>query len=467
MKNKLIYTLSALLFLFVSCEDDLYLEPITKKVSTNFYKTEAEIEQAVNAVYASLQKRGLYELYLPAIGEIPSDNTFDEVPANDGGIYGQLDEFTIVTHNALIKEVWKESYIGIQRCNIVLNRIEDVDFEKEKVKTARRGEVRFIRALLYFNLVRLFGDVPLVVKETEDPNDYFGQGRTPTKEVYKQIVTDLQEAIIDLPLNPDKMGKATKTAAQTLLGKVYLTQKDYTNSKSQLLAVYESGKHQLLSSLTDVFKLDNENNAEIIFAIQFASGVNGNSEGSMAYQQFSPSGLISGAKGHNIPTRELYQLFADQDLRKIAYIGITEDQIPFGRKFDRPSGQPEDGGSDFVVLRFADLILMLAEAENELNNTLKAAEYLNLIRNRAGLEKSATSKKEELRSLIEKERRLELLNEGHRWFDLLRTGRAVEIMNKWFESQGKNTRINEQNLLMPIPKSQIDTDPSIVQNPGY
>ena len=468
MKKFNLYTFLVIFFVFlVSCEDELYQDPITDKSVDNFFKTEMEIEEAVNGVYAKLQAGSLYGLYLPIIGEIPSDNTFDEVPANDGGNYGQLDEFTTITTNSLITNIWEKSYQGIQRANTLLNRIGDVSFEDDLVKASRLGEMQFIRAILYFNLVRLYGNVPLVTDETTNPNDYFGQDRTAVDQVYNQIITDLEAAIQNLPTSQPETGRIRKTAAQALLGKVHLTLKNYNDAVTILNEVKNSGQHQLLEEPADVFSLDNENNEEIIFNVEFASSLNGNDEGSNMFQQTSPSGTVNGAKGHNLPTTSLYNLYEENDKRFQAFMGLTSEGIPFSNKLKEPSGEPSDGGSNIIVIRYADVLLMLAESHNELNQTSEALENLNLVRSRANITEYESIAQDEIRTAIELERRLELVSEGHRWFDLLRTGKAISVMNQWFSDQGINISIDQNDLLMPIPQSQIDTDPAIVQNPGY
>ncbi|MDW7690440.1 RagB/SusD family nutrient uptake outer membrane protein [Flammeovirgaceae bacterium SG7u.111] len=468
MKKTTLYILLVLVStLLFSCKDELYQDPITDKSASNFFKTETEIEEAVNGTYAKLQAGSLYGLYLPIIGEIPSDNSFDEVPANDGGNYGQLDEFTTITTNSLITNIWQKSYQGIQRANTLINRIGDVSFEDETVKASRLGEMQFIRAILYFNLVRLYGDVPLVTEETSNPNDYFGQERTPVEQVYTQVITDLKAAIQNLPLTKSEVGRVRKTAAQALLGKVHLTLKNYNDAIAILNELKTSGVHQLLDEPADIFALENENNDEIIFDVQFASGLNGNDEGSSMFQQTSPSGTVSGAKGHNLPTISLYNLYDKNDKRFQAFMGLTSEGIPFSKKLKEPSGSPSDGGSNVIVLRYADVLLMLAEAQNEVNQTSEAIKNLNLVRKRANVAELTSTSQTEVRDAIALERRLELVSEGHRWFDLLRTGKAISVMNKWFADEGINISINDDDLLMPIPQSQIDTDPAIKQNTGY
>jgi hypothetical protein len=441
-----------------SCEDQLFQEPQTSKVLSNFLRNEIETEEYVSAVYANLQTDGLYGLYLPAFGEIQSDNTYDEVPANDDGMYGQLDQFATIPNNNIVTTTWMQSYRTIQRANVVLNRISAITYATDATKQARIGEMKFIRALLYFNLVRLYGDVPLVTQETLDPNAYFGQGRTPSAQVYDQIKKDLTEAISVLPATTSQPGRVVKTAAQALLAKVHLTLKSYADAQTLLQTVVSSGQHTLMTNPADVFSISNENNKEILFAVQFASGVNGNTEGSTLFQQFSPSGTVSGAKGHNLPTKSLYALYSSADKRKGTYLTATSTGTPWSKKQTQPTTVITDGGSDFVVLRYADVLLMLAEVQNELGNSSGAATTLNLIRTRAGLAATTATTQSDLRAAIDLERRFELVGEGHRWFDLLRSGNAVSVMNDWFKAN---------NIQMPIPQSQINTDPSIKQNPGY
>lgn len=467
MKKYFIYIIMFCAVITVSCTDQLYQDPVTSKDLSSFPQSEIEVEEYVNAVYASLQSNGLYGLYLPALSEISSDNTFDEVPANDDGMYGQLDEFSTTASNAIITGTWKDSYQAIQKANVVLNRLTKVTFADENVKRTRSGEMKFIRALLYFNLVRLYGPVPLALEETTNPNTYFGQGRTPVSEVYDQITIDLTAATAELPEKASVPGRVIKTAAQGLLAKVHMTLGQDTDAKALLDAVVASGKHSLLTNPADVFSITNENNAEIIFAVQFASGINGNTEGSTMFQQFSPSGTQSGAKGHNLPTKSLYALYTSNDLRKGTFLDVTAAGIPFTKKLTKPTTVITDGGSDIVVLRYADILLMLAEVENNLKNTTLAAGYLNQIRKRAGLEETTASTEAELTEAIAFERRLEFVGEGHRWFDLLRTGTAISVMNKWFKDNGKAVTIDDHNLLMPIPQSQRDTDITLGQNDGY
>ncbi|WP_294302746.1 RagB/SusD family nutrient uptake outer membrane protein [uncultured Chryseobacterium sp.] len=458
------------IFVFLqSCSSDLLnTYPEATKVTSQFYADASQIEQGINAVYGTLQYTGQYQQAMLVIGEIPSDNTFDEVPANDSFTYGEFDFFTIQPNNTLLASTWKDNYIGIQQANIILNRIDGIQDMTQATKNYRIGEMKFLRALMYFNLIRVFGDVPLVTKETTNVNDYFGQGRTPASEIYAFVEKELKEAIPLLPVSTTQKGRATKGAALGILGKVLVTENKHQEALSYLLQVEGLG-YNLLTDVTKIFDVASKNNSEIIFDVQFAAGVNGNSEGSPAFQLFSPSGTVAGAKGHNLPTKEIYNLYTADDKRKSAYIGLTSNGIPYTKKIVKTSNVIADGGSNIVVLRLADVYLMMAECYAQANDFTNANLYLNKIKTRAGIANVNFTSQQTLFAEIDKERRLELIGEGHRWFDLVRTGKAVQVMTQHFAvTPGYSTAtIDQHNLLMPVPQGQINTDPAIKQNPGY
>lgn len=458
-----------ILLILQSCSSDLLnTSPEATKVTSQFYADASQIEQGINAVYGTLQYTGQYQQAMLVIGEIPSDNTYDEVPANDSFTYGEFDFFTIQPNNSLIASTWKDNYIGIQQANIIFNRIDAIQDMAQATKSNRIGEMKFLRALMYFNLVRVFGDVPLVTKETTNVNDYFGQGRTPVSDVYAFIEKELKDAIPLLPAATTQKGRVTKAAALGILGKVLITENKYSDALPYLSQIDGLG-YSLLSDVSKIFDVTNKNNTEIIFDVQFASGINGNSEGSPAFQLFSPSGTVAGAKGHNLPTKEIYNLYAGNDQRKSAYIGLTSNGIPYTKKIVKTSNVIADGGSNIVVLRLADVYLMMAECYAKANDLSNANGYLNKIKARAGIASVNLASQQALLAEIDKERRLELVGEGHRWFDLVRTGKAVQVMTQHFASTpGYSTAtIDQHNLLMPVPQGQINTDPAIKQNPGY
>ena len=466
--NKYIIVLAGFVVAFSSCEDELNLVPITNKAATSFYSSEPEIESAIAGVYGQLQNGGLYGLDLIGVGEISAEDSFEEIAANDGGRFGQLDDFSTNAGNDLVGDIWRESYEGIQRVNVVLNRITDIEYNDAALKSTRIGEMKFIRGLLYYNLVRLYGDVPLVLEETENPSDFFGQGRQAASQVYGQIEADVNEAIQALPAEKTS-GRPAKGAAQALLADVQMTQGNYSAAVSNLAAVVNSNLYSLVPSTAELFGPANEGNSEVLFEVQFASGVGGNTEGSPAASQFRPSGTTANAKGHNLPSTEFVNMYEEGDSRKNDYVGIDEAANPFyfSLKYEVSPTGINDGGSDYYVIRYADVLLKYAEALNETGSSADAVPYINMVRNRAGLENTTASSQTEVRDAIEMERRFEFIGEGHRWFDLKRYGTAVETMNAWFSANSKNVTIDQSKLFLPIPQSQIDTDPAIAQNAGY
>lgn len=449
----------------VACSDKLDLAPITEKSANNFFSNEQEIEPAINGVYGQLQNNGLYGLDLIGVGEIPGEDTFEEIAANDGGRFGQLDDFSTNANNDLVGDIWRESYEGIQRVNVVLNRIEGIEYSDANLKTQRIGEMKFVRGLLYFNMVRLYGDVPLVLEETKNPSDYFGQGRTAASEVYTSIETDLGDAIQSLPLTKVS-GRPARGTAQALLADVQMNQGEYAAAVINLAAVVNSGEYMLMNTTSEIFGEANEGNAEILFEVQYTSSLNGNAEGESAASQFRPSGTTANAKGHNLPSVEFVSLYDASDSRLNDYVGIDAGANPFyfSLKYEVSATGADDGGTDHIVIRYADVLLKYAEALNE-TNSADAVQYLNQVRNRAGLSNTTATSQAEIRDGIEMERRLEFIGEGHRWFDLKRTRTAVETMNAWFVANDISVTINTNSLLLPIPQSQIDTDPSIKPNP--
>lgn len=466
--NQYIFLFSILATLLSSCSDELDLAPVTEKAANSFYSSEEEIESAITGVYAQLQSDGLYGLDIIGVGEIPAEDTFEEIAANDGGRFGQLDDFSTNAGNDLVGDIWRESYEGIQRTNVVLNRIVEIEYDDANLKATRIGEVKFIRGLLYYNLVRLYGDVPLVLEETVNPSDFFGQGRTTATQIYSQIEADLMDAIQRLPTTKSA-GRPAKGAAQALLADVQMTQGNYSDAVNNLAEVVNSNEYSLVVSTSELFGSANEGNNEILFEVQFASGINGNTEGSPAASQFRPSGTTANAKGHNLPAAAFVELFEEGDTRKEHYVGLDAAANPFyfSTKYEVSPTGVNDGGSDYYVIRYADVLLKYAEALNETGSTSEAAAYINLVRNRAGLSNINATTQTEIRAAITMERRFEFIGEGHRWFDLKRYGTAVEVMNEWFKANSKNVTINGNHLFLPIPQSQVDTDPTLTQNEGY
>jgi hypothetical protein len=470
--HKYFFKYILILTIITSCsEDKIQLSAISLDSSGNFYKTPEDMEKAVVAVYDGLQSLGQYGQYFVYLMEVRSDNSRQQSVTNSGGSFGDIDLFIEEAINPIIDLVWQDCYQGIQRCNIVLNRIDAVDNNPNK--NIQKGEAKFIRALTYFNLVRLFGDVPLVTIEYDDPFEAFTLARTPKGEVYDQIILDLTDAVALLGNNSIRPGGATKNSANALLGKVYLTLGNIPEAISALRNVSGS----LLPNYSDNFGIANENSEESLFEVQFTKG--GIGEGSPYANLFAPFGateLIGGVgttAGDNLPTEDLYNSYDIDDLRRDVTLGIASTNVLYTKKYLDTPTLNRDGENNFIVLRYADVVLMLAEALNEQSYVPdgEAFDLINSIRFRADVQDLTSitiPNQEAFRNAMLNERRWELAFENHRWFDLVRSGRAVDIMNDHTSVTGPLATVDANKLVYPIPQSQIDaTNNVITQNTGY
>ena len=478
MKKIILYCL-AILALNSGCQKDfLNRTPVSDFNNETFYRTPEDMLNAVNAAYASLRDNGLYGQTLYAVGEVASDNT-EILDAQAGIDISQIDDFTTLTNNRLLSDMWNDHYKGILTCNTVIDRIGNVTME-EALKNRYIAEVRFLRALMYFNMVRTFGDIPLVTKETLAVQEGYTYTRNAAAEVYNQITADLDFAGQHLPTSygASDIGRATSGAASGLLCKVYLTMKNWTEAANQAKRTIDLGIYALVPEYAAVFAISNENNSESLFEVQYKKG--GYGLGSPFNNRFAPrlSGqivsTIGAGTGHNHPTLDMANSYEEGDKRKAASMadgyqnGNQFVAVRYVNKYLDPNlFEAGDADNNWPILRYADILLMRAEALNELAYIAdgEAFQLLNDIRTRAGLaEKNSISipDQQSFRKAIEQERRIELAFENHRWFDLVRTGRALEVL----QEKGKN--IQSHQLLFPIPQVQIDINPDqITQNPGY
>ncbi len=456
-----------------SCSKQLDIVPQSQVTSSNFYKSTDDINQAVVGCYNALAANGEYGENFLFFMEVAADNAKTANLTNSGGIYGDFDVFRVAADNPVLDQTWSACYTGIQRCNILLNRIGNISMP-DSLKAIRIGEAKFIRALTYFNMVRIWGAVPLVTKEVTDPFTEFDHGRDDTSLVYKQIITDLSEAALALPLKQtgSNIGRATQGAAKTLLGKVYLTQHNFIQASQVLKAVVDSGTYQLLPNFANIFGSGNKNNNESIFEIQYSNSVVSLGSGFSNYFAIDASNIggIGQVLAYDIPTNAFIDSFSVNDLRRNGTLNKLNKKY-YCKKFVDPAPvQNLDGNTNFMVLRYADVLLMLAEAINEMGFTANgdAFNYINQVRQRAGLANitsSNTPDQPSFRLAIEKERKYELAFENHRWFDLVRTGRAIDVMNTAPTENGI-ININKNNFLFYIPQSQIDVKPGLLtQNP--
>lgn len=481
--KSLLYGLIITSLLLTSCKKDfLDLQPISSVTTGSFYQNANDIKNAVAGVYASLQFPGTYvSSYI--FGDIRSDDTR---PVASGSVTDQdeFDRFYIRTTNPFILERWNDSYRAIARCNAVLERIAAITMD-EGLKNRNIAETKFIRGLIYFNLVRTFGDVPLVLTEIKDPDAGYEFGRNPKGDVYAQIEKDLTEAAAALPVSYTgaDVGRATQGAAKAVLGKVFLTQKKFNEAAARLKEVIGTGVYSILPSYGDVYRITNKNNRESLFEVQFRSG--GVGEGNPWANSFSPQNsgnavILFGGDGNNQPTTDIAQAYEAGDIRRpislsTSYVNASGQTIPYSfikKYYDVPATK-NDNGNNIPVIRYADVLLMYAESLNEIGYqpTGEAITYLNDIRRRAGLPiKTAVDipNQQAFRLAMEQERRVELAFEGHRWFDLVRTGRAVTLMNSKKDQIGLVRLLTDSDLVFPVPQSQIDINRSkINQNPGY
>lgn len=459
-------------FISSSCSDFLDIEPDSSQSVTNSYKTESDIKQGVEGAYTALMGNAQYGGDFIYLMEIRSDNSFTESITNKGGAYGDIDLFRETSYNSLLEECWEGCYDGIKRCNVVLDKIESVEMD-ESIKNKYKGEMLFVRALTYFNLVRLWGDVPLATHFFEDPFEAFKLGRTPVADVYKQIEEDLKNAATLLPTARDskRMGAPIATSAKALLGKVLLTEGKYSDALTPLKEVMNSGAYKFMNSYADIFNVQNKNNDESVFEIQYSDAVT--DLGSAFANIFAPigskdvTGGIGSTEGNNEPTDDLLDAYESKDARKSVSIGSLSDGRHYCKKFVTKPVLANQSDANFIVLRYTDVMMMYAECLLKSQTTVpaEAVEIVNKVRNRAGLSaltEAETSTTGAFDAALQKERRLEFAFENQRWFDLLRTGKALETMN------AKGSGIQQYQLLFPVPQTQIDISPETMkQNPEY
>ena len=485
---KLKYNLIAIALLgfsFSSCSDFLEQNPQTDLSENDFYKTADDILSAVNGAYSSLQEGDIYGNWY-VFGEIPSDNTRNQL-SGSVTTQNEFDQFYIDTQNSMIANFWKAAYKVINRTNTILGRIDGIEINTE-LANRYKLECKFIRALMYFNLVRVYGDVPLVLKEISISESY-DILREPKENVYNQIIADLKEAQdLPVPYSTAEDGRATQGAAKALLANVYMTLHKYAEAETILAEIINSGRYSLLENTPGSLNIDgyknvfspvNHNSKEGIFEIQFLKG--GYGEGSNYANNFAPENsgtnvvAVGGTGGNNIPEMDIYNAYEEGDLRRdfsmsLGYYDNRKNnewvESRYVCKFMDVPYQNNDASNNYPVIRYADVILMYAEALNQNGKTAEACKYLNMTRRRGfGYQTTETSPvdlqttdKAQFALMVEQERRVELAFENHRWFDLIRTGRAVEVM------RSKGFSLNETNLICPIPQKQIDVNPKLTQN---
>ena len=491
---------------WVACSDDFADVDSFDKNSENFFTSEEEYYQALVAAYDLLQAG-----YINAIlGEIASDNTLcGGESATDVIPWQEIDDMTHTPVNAGLRDIWGRMFAGVNRANYILEFKDNIEFQGKETILA---EATFLRAYYYFELVKWFGDVPLAVDKRFLFGDEQNVDRTPKDQVYAQIEADLIYAASVLDYTPanGQYGRATKGAALALLGKAYLYQDKFTLAAEALQEVINSGQYALTQpagvditeegiyeslskdAYESLFERKGENGTESVFEVQYTDTQGAGFdclqcvEGNVAVGFSGPRGYsgfhFDSGFSFNVPTQESYEAYEANDIRRdLSILNISEWNAATGSVYNEDAGYEQTGlfnrkyiprqddlntgdpnlnnPANYRAIRYADVLLMAAEALNRGGgNESLAQDYLNEVRERAGLAPT-TAQGSALTEAIYQERRVELMGEGHRFFDLVRTGRAAQTIPGF---------VSGKHELFPIPSIEIELAGNRwQQNPGY
>lgn len=513
MKSKLFLCVTGVVLMLSSCNKSfIELTPQSAITDGNFFKTESDFQQALNGAYEPIRS-AITGKSSWIMGELRSDNTHYEQ-----AIAGQYIEAAIAIANFLddaanvnSNEKYFNLYTGVARTNAILGRIAGAGL-KSDVESSITGQAKFLRALYYFELAQYYGGVSLYKSEVKTPSESY-LPRASRDEVYAFVQTDVQEAISKLGNAAfPQTGRATKGSAKMLLAKLYMVKKEYANAEKELKDIAGMG-YTLNTDYAANFDPTTKNSKESIFEAQYQAGNQG--QQSFFTYFFLPSSLnlapITGATannsafdalsgGWNIPTPEMIAAYEKGDKRLDASIGVAEGTGPTGSfapealksivDYKAPAGKtgkpfvkkylsqhtvPFNTNNNWPIYRYSDALLLLAEALNEQNKAGEALPLLNQVRSRAGLVASTQSSQTALRDAIAKERRVELAFENHRWLDLVRTGKAVEVMTangaymkSLFPSLLPSTyNVSANRLVFPIPTRELQINGQLTQNAGY
>ncbi len=478
----------AALVIVTSCQKYTEISPEYSIDSENYFNSSDDYRMALIASYDMLQST-----YVNAIlGEIASDNTLcgGESPTDVIG-WQQIDDMIHTPVNSNLKNIWDWMFAGVQRTNYFMEFKDKIDFDG---KEEMIGEVRFLRAYYNFELVKWFGPIPLKVDARFKLGDEKSIPRSSVPEVYALIEEDLIFAASVLPDFAAEKGRVTKGAAQALLGKAYLYQDKFAEAATVLDQLIAEGPYSLVEDFGSIFEAEGENGIESVFEVQYTElegagfGCLQCSEGNVAVG-FSgirsyDGPLFTSGFSFNVPTQEAVDQFEPGDLRKdmtildieawsaetgAVYTTGNEHTGYFNRKY-LPRKRSENAQSDlnltnpnnYRAIRYSDVLLMAAEANNRGNiSDAKAQEYLNMVRRRAfgDINHDVTLSGAALTDAIYQERRVELMGEGHHFFDLVRTGRAAQEIDGF--TAGKND-------LFPVPIEEIEfSSGNWSQNPNY
>ena len=459
MKKKLIMGCLAALAMTTSCQEKfLTAVPETTLSAGIFFKTQADFEQAINAIYAPL--RTIFNDRAWKLGELHSDNTYYARNTLFGAVDAteNIADFAIPTANGVtandnVLQQWRQDYLIIARANQVLALIDAVEFDPA-IKANLKGQALFLRAFAYFELARYWGAVPLHLTPVTNRTEA-ALPLSKVEDIYAQVEKDAKEAATSLlPKSKQEAGRVTSGTAKTLLANLYLIQKKWADVEAMSKDVVSSAEYSLMPNYDDAFTgtSANKNTKESVFEVQYLEGSAGYN-GNLIYQMIpapitaaellpitgtSNPQSISG-ENNNIPTPDIIAAYEKDDKRKDISIGfVTLSQslrankvYPYIKKFARTHAQQGNTGQNFPVYRYAEVLLFMAEALNEQNKPAEAATYLNMVRARAGLPATDAATQATMREAIFKERRVELAFENKRWHDIVRTDRITEIIGAY------------------------------------
>lgn len=473
---KKIFFIATLAVLLVSCSEDyLQVKPEDKIEAENFFQTAEDAERSVSATYANLRTWTLAG-FGPLILSIASDDAEKGSSPGDASFFSDINNFVYTPSAFIINDYWKGQWVGVNLANQTITNVPPIDMD-ESLKTRLIAESRFLRAHHYFNLVRTFGGVPIFDGLPADQN--YNLPRNTSQEVYDFIIADLQFAGENLPQSygSTNIGRATRGAAKGFLAKVYMYQENWEQALALSNEVMGLG-YDLLPDYNSVFRIQNENSIESIFEVQntYVAG-----DCSLSNSQYSQVQGVRGQYGwgFNVPSQDLADFYEAGDVRRDAtiifrgettpegdFINEVGDNPMYNQKSYVPSGLIGPGCSEgseqnIRVMRFAEILLINAEAANETGNTAQALESLNKVRNRAGLEDFVSADPTAIRNAIWKERRAEMGMESDRFWDVVRQGRGQEVFGPLGFTSGKNE-------VFPIPQESITLSNGVlIQNPGY
>ena len=490
MKNHKYIVICTLIFSLAlgSCNDlILDLSPQSVLTEADFYKTADDMEGAVLGIYSSYQSRKPRDW---AILEMPTDNIHRTGYFNIGGL-DELNSLAFSSENPLFASFWQNTYNGIFRANAVLANLDNPTDYVGSQKEVLEGQARFMRALFYFDLVRMYGDVPnvttlITVEEAQNTP------RSSTEEIYSLIISDLNASISLLPAPGNiATGRANQAAAEALLGKVYIYREDWQNALVHFQNV-EQYNYSLQDDFAALWELDNEDNSEVIFAMKYTENTNGHPLSTDFLPYFGVTGISTRGSENVFPSWSLHKRYLPGDTRKEATITEywkspvsppeePESWYPYVSKFAVPH-PPNQSGLDIPVIRYADVILLKAEALFRSGQSEQALTELNKIRERAfgntlqNYSLADISTPDDFLDKLLLERQLEFALENERWFDLVRTDRFMTVLaevERYYNVSDQEAQVVKLNprphyKLFPIPNHQIEQAPGVLtQNEGY